>query len=117
MAIVFVLVAIVLPIVLIYYFSEVNKYDEYGMLQESHPYIHSVLNQHFSTSDCVRCLSFCMEFKNFRITREESDKLDALFKQADEDLKKVFLKKKYFNYIKKAMVLIDSRVNERAIPR
>ncbi len=33
MAIVFVLVVIVLPIFLIYYFSEVNKYDEYGMLQ------------------------------------------------------------------------------------
>lgn len=75
MAIVFVLVVIVLPIFLIYYFSEVNKYDEYGMLQESHPFIHSVLNQHFSMRDCVRALSLCVEFKNLRITSGQGDKL------------------------------------------
>ena len=60
MGVVFVLVVIVLPIFLIYYFSEVNKYDEYGMLQESHPYVHSVLNQQFSMRDSVRTLSLCL---------------------------------------------------------
>lgn len=39
-----------------------------------------------------------------------------LFKQADEDMKKVFMKKKFFNYIKKAMVLIDARVTDKKIP-
>ena len=33
MGLVFVTVVIILPIFLIYYFSEVNKYDENGMLQ------------------------------------------------------------------------------------
>lgn len=36
--------------------------------------------------------------------------------QTDEDVKKVFLKKKFFGYIKKAMVLIDVRVTERTVP-
>ena len=31
-------------------------------------------------------------------------------------MKKVFMKKKYFNYIKKAMVLIDARVTEKKMP-
>lgn len=39
-----------------------------------------------------------------------------LFKQADEDMKKVFMKKKFFNYINKAMVLIDARVTDKKIP-
>lgn len=59
MGIVFLVVVIILPIFLLYYFGEVNKYDEFGMLQESHPYIHSTLNQHLSTRDCVRCMGLC----------------------------------------------------------
>ena len=40
-----------------------------------------------------------------------------LFKQADEDMKKVFMKKKFFNYIKKAMVLIDARITQKTMPK
>lgn len=69
MGIVFLLVVIVLPLFLIYYFSEVNKYDENGMLQESHPFIHSSLNQQLSIRDCVKVLALCAEFKNLRINK------------------------------------------------
>ena len=31
-------------------------------------------------------------------------------------MKKVFMKKKFFNYIKKSMVLIDARVSEKKMP-
>ena len=51
-----------------------------------------------------------------RINKEQSQQLEILFKQADEDMKKVFMKKKFFNYIKKAMVLIDARVSEKKVP-
>lgn len=83
MGIVFVLVVIVLPIFLIYYFGEVNKYDEYGMLQESHPFVHGVINQQLSIKDCVKCLAVCAEFKNLKITRVQAEKLEILLKQSD----------------------------------
>ena len=66
--------------------------------------------------DSVRTLSLCLEFKNLRISSGQGEKLEQLFKQTDEDIKKVFLKKKFFNYIKKAMVLIDARVTEKTVP-
>lgn len=59
MGAVFLIVVIILPIFLIYYFGEVNKYDENGMLQESHPFIVSALNQQLSIRECIRVLSLC----------------------------------------------------------
>jgi hypothetical protein len=59
MAVVFVLVVIILPIFLIQYHTEVNKYDDYGMLYENHSFIHGFLNQHYSVRDCVKTLAIC----------------------------------------------------------
>ena len=59
MGIVFVLVVIILPLFLIYYVGEVNKYDEHGMLQESHQYVNGVINQQLSIKDCITCLAVC----------------------------------------------------------
>lgn len=59
MGIVFVLVVIILPAFLIHYHSQMNKYDDFGMLYENHTFIHGFLNQHFSVKDCVKTLSIC----------------------------------------------------------
>ena len=75
MGLVFVTVVIILPIFLIYYFSEVNKYDENGMLQETHPFIHGSINQQLSIRDCVKVLALCTEFKDLRINKAQSEKL------------------------------------------
>lgn len=75
MGVVFVLVVIILPVFLIYYFGEVNKYDEYGMLQESYPFVHSIINQQLSIKDCVKVLAVCAEFKNLRVIKPQVDKL------------------------------------------
>lgn len=115
MGIVFVIVVIVLPIFLIYYFGEVNKYDEYGMLQESHPLVHGMLNQQLSIKDCVKTMSVCAQFKNLKITKSQIQKLENLLKQSEEDYTKLF-KKNFLNYIKKAIVLIDARITEKKVP-
>ena len=59
MGIVFLLVVIVLPIVLIQYHSEMNKYDEFGMLTESVPFVNGRLNQHLSYKDAIILLAEC----------------------------------------------------------
>jgi hypothetical protein len=37
-------------------------------------------------------------------------------KQVDEELIKAIIKKKYLNWVKKSIVIIDSHINERKIP-
>ena len=59
MGIVFVLIVIILPAFLIHYQSEMNKYDDYGMLMENQGFIHGFLNQHYSVRDCPKTLAFC----------------------------------------------------------
>ena len=59
MGIVFLLVVIVLPIYLIHYHSEMNKYDDFGMLTDNLGYIHSKINQHFSIKDAVKMVAGC----------------------------------------------------------
>ncbi len=39
-----------------------------------------------------------------------------MLKQASEDVSKSLTKKNYFSYIKKSMMLIDARINERDVP-
>lgn len=80
MGIVFFLVVIVLPVFLIYYFSEVNKYDEYGMLQESYPFVNGMLNQQLSIKDCVKCLAVCAEFKNLKINKVQAAQLEQILR-------------------------------------
>lgn len=63
MGVVFVLIVIILPAFLIYYHSEMNKYDDCGMLLENHNFVHAMLNQHFSVKDSPKALALCNEFK------------------------------------------------------
>jgi hypothetical protein len=59
MGIVFVLVVIILPAFLIHYQSNMNKFDDFGMLIENYTFIHGFLNQHYNVSDCVKTLAIC----------------------------------------------------------
>ena len=59
MGIVFVLIVIILPAFLIHYQSQMNKFDEFGMLEENHGFIHGFLNQHYSVKDCPKTLALC----------------------------------------------------------
>lgn len=59
MGVVFLLVVIVLPIYLIHYHSEMNKYDDFGMLTENQQLIASSLNQQFGMKDSIRMVACC----------------------------------------------------------
>jgi hypothetical protein len=60
MGIIFLLLVIILPIYLIYYHSEMNKYDDFGVLMENIPEINRKLNQQFSMRDGVKTVAFCL---------------------------------------------------------
>ena len=60
MGIVFILVVIVLPIYLIHYHSEMNKYDDFGMLSENEQIIGFSLNQQFGMKDAVKMVACCL---------------------------------------------------------
>lgn len=75
-----------------------------------------MLNQQLSIKDCVKTMSVCAEFKKFKITKQQIEKLEILLKQSDEDYAKVFLKKNFLSYIKKAIVLIGARINGNKVP-
>ena len=77
MGIVFVLIVIILPAFLIHYQSEMNKYDDYGMLMENQGFIHGFLNQHYSVRDCSKTLAFCNEFKELKTTKNQIPKLEV----------------------------------------
>jgi len=66
MGIIFLLLVIILPIYLIYYHSEMNKYDDFGMLMDNLPVINRTLNQQLSVKDGVKIVAFCMEFANLK---------------------------------------------------
>lgn len=51
-----------------------------------------------------------------KTTKAQVEKLEKLLKESDEDYTKFFLKKNFLNYIKKAIVLIDARINEKKMP-
>jgi len=59
MGVVFVLVVIILPIYLIHYHSEMNKYDDFGMLASNQELIMYQLNQHFSLRDARIAVACC----------------------------------------------------------
>lgn len=86
------------------------------MLQESHPFVNGMINQQLSIKDCVKCLSVCAQFKHLKISKQQIDKLEVLLKQSSQDYTKVFLKKNFPNFIKKTIVLIDARINEKKVP-
>lgn len=77
MAVVFLLVVIVLPIYLIHYHSEMNKYDDFGMLTENIPLINMSLNQQFGMRDAVKMVACCTEFANLPTTRDQVIKLEV----------------------------------------
>ena len=60
MGIVFLLVVIVLPIYLIHYHSEMNKYDDFGMLSENAQFINFTLNQQFGIKDVIKMVACCV---------------------------------------------------------
>jgi len=59
MGIVFLLVVIVLPIYLIHYHSEMNKYDDFGMLSENAQFINFTINQQFGIKDAIKMVACC----------------------------------------------------------
>ena len=59
MGVVFLLVVIVLPIYLIHYHSEMNKYDDFGMLSENAQYINFAINQQFGIKDAIKMVACC----------------------------------------------------------
>ncbi len=77
MGIVFILVVIVLPIYLIHYHSEMNKYDDFGMLAENSQLINYSINQQFSMKDTIKMIACCMEFANMPTTAEQISKLEV----------------------------------------
>lgn len=77
MGVVFILVVIILPIYLIHYHSEMNKYDDFGMLAENVQFIHSIINQQFSMKDAIKMVACCLEFANMPTTREQVPKLEV----------------------------------------
>jgi hypothetical protein len=77
MGIVFLLVVIVLPIYLIHYHSEMNKYDDFGMLSENAQLINFSLNQQFGIKDAIKMVACCMEFAGFTTTGEQIPKLEV----------------------------------------
>jgi hypothetical protein len=116
MSIVFVMV-VVLPIYLIYYFGEVNKHSEYGILQDSLPYVNSCLHQQLSIKDCVRVVATCMEFNALKVNKMQTIKLDLIIKQfSEEENVKNLIRKNYYQYIKTAIVLINARISETVMP-
>lgn len=60
MGIVFILVVVILPIYLIHYHSEMNKYDDFGMLGENIQFIHGSITQQFSMKDAVKMVACCL---------------------------------------------------------
>lgn len=77
MGVIFLLVVIVLPIYLIHYHSEMNKYDDFGMLAENQPLVNFSLNQQFSMRDAVKMVACCAEFAALATTRQQVDKLEV----------------------------------------
>lgn len=75
MAIVFFIVVIILPIYLIHYHSEMNKYDDFGMLTENMNLINFSLNQQFGMKDAIKMVACCLEFANLPTTRDQVAKL------------------------------------------
>jgi hypothetical protein len=60
MGIVFFIVVIILPIYLIHYHSEMNKYDDFGMLMENQNLINMMINQHFGMKDGIKMVACCL---------------------------------------------------------
>lgn len=69
MGVVFLFVVIVLPIYLIHYHSEMNKYDDFGMLTENQQLINFSINQQFGMKDAIKMVACCAEFANLATTR------------------------------------------------
>jgi hypothetical protein len=59
MGVVFFLLVIILPIYLIHYHSEMNKYDDFGMLTQNMDLINFSLNQQFSMKDSIKMIACC----------------------------------------------------------
>mgnify|MGYP003683170665 CR=1 FL=1 len=110
MGVVFLIVVIVIPIMVIYYQSEMNKYDDHGMLLVNHQGIHVFLNQHFSIKDCVKMFPLSAEFKGFKSLARKEQCYQEMMKRCSEDVRNTIVKKKYYGYINKAMLLIDARL-------
>ena len=75
MGVVFFLLVIIIPIYLIHYHSEMNKYDDFGMLTQNMDLINFSLNQQFSMKDSIKMIACCAQFSNMSTTREQIGKL------------------------------------------
>lgn len=77
MAVVFLILMIVVPSVLIYWNSEMNKVDELGMLRKNHPEIYRELNEQMSIADVAKVLGVCWEFDAHKCTKQQSIGLEV----------------------------------------
>jgi hypothetical protein len=82
------------------------------MLLQNHQSIHVFLNQHFSIKDCVKMFPLCAEFKGLKSVAKKEECYRELMNKCSEEVRNTIIKKKYFGYINKAMLLIDARLNE-----
>ena len=116
MGVVFLLVVIVLPIYLIHYHSEMNKYDDFGMLAINQEIINYQLNQHFGIKDGLMVVACCNEFAGLSTNKAQEVKLKALYKQLSDEERKVLTKRSYKPYINTSYLLIHARMNEKELP-
>lgn len=119
MAVVFLILMILIPSVLIYWNSEMNKYDEFGMLRKNHPEIYRELNEQLSIGDVPKVLAMCAEFDKHKCTKEHSVGLEEIRKHCDDDTSRLIaalLKKNLLNWCKRTAVLCDLRVKEGRLP-
>jgi translocation protein SEC63 len=59
MAVVFIILVIVIPLSLIYWNSNMNKYDEFGVLRASYSEVYKGLNEQLGINDVSRVVGMC----------------------------------------------------------
>lgn len=63
MGVVFLILVIIIPLVLIYWNSNMNKYDEFGLLKVNYMRLYEGLHEQLSIRDVSKVLGMCIEFQ------------------------------------------------------